>query len=91
MLPDRASLDAHVDALAQRIARFEPTAVARAKRAVLRAEKHVVEDLLAEAADIEEQFKMDNKPGNGRMKKFLEIGGQIVEGEKKLGELAAKL
>ena len=66
-------------------------AVARAKRSVLRAERGVVEDLLAEAGEIEEQFKMDNPPGNGRMMKFLQLGGQTIEGEKNLGLIAGKL
>jgi hypothetical protein len=70
---------------------MEPNAVARAKRSILRAERGVVEDLLAEADDINEQFKRDNLPDNLRMQKFLKIGGQTIAGEKALGVLAGRL
>lgn len=110
------ALEKFVDNLAERMARFEVNAVARAKACVLRAEKGVVDDLIAESLDFVELIKVgsrgcetsherfllfptllslclqvDNLPENGRLKKFLKIGGQTVEGESKLGELCSKL
>ncbi|KAI9006504.1 putative enoyl-CoA hydratase [Hyaloraphidium curvatum] len=86
-------LEAHVYRLAERIAKFEPNAVARAKQCVLRAEKGVVEDLIAESQDFSELMKVDNWPENLRMKKYVskEIGGQTVEGESKVGETVGLL
>ncbi|KAI9010293.1 putative enoyl-CoA hydratase [Hyaloraphidium curvatum] len=80
-------LEAHVSRLAERIARFEPNAVARAKRSVLRAERGVAEDLLAEAADNAETFRTEG----GRMTRMVEMGAQTVEGGARLAELVAKL
>jgi hypothetical protein len=47
-----------VDRLAERIAKFEVNAVMRAKQCVLRAEKGIVEDLLAEQLDFVELIKV---------------------------------
>ncbi|KAI9029422.1 putative enoyl-CoA hydratase [Hyaloraphidium curvatum] len=85
------ALEAHVTRLAERMAKFEPNAVARAKQCVLRAEKGVIEDAIAESVDFAELLKVDSWEENGRMKKFLKIGGQTVEGEKKLGFLCGQL
>lgn len=52
------ALYAHVDKLAERIAKFEVNAVARAKQCVLRAEKNVVEDLIGEQLDFAELMKV---------------------------------
>ena len=49
--PTPEALEAHVDRLADRMSKFEVNAIARAKQCVLRAEKGVIEDLLAEQQD----------------------------------------
>ena len=75
--------------LARRIAGFPPHAVAAAKACVLRAEKEVVPDLLVEAY----AFNQTLAPGATRhaLQAFLDRGGQTVEGESRLGELATEL
>lgn len=75
--------------LARRIAGFPPHAVAAAKACVLRAEADVVPDLLAEAY----AFNQTLEPAATRhaLQAFLDRGGQTVEGEQRLGELATEL
>jgi enoyl-CoA hydratase/carnithine racemase len=78
-----------VDRLAARIASFPPHAVAEAKAAVLRTEKEVVPDLLAEAAAFNRTL---GGPGTREaMERFLARGGQTPEGEERLGALAGEL
>ena len=78
-----------VDRLAARIASFPPHAVAAAKASVLRAEKDVVADLLAEGAAFNRTL---GGPGTREtMERFLASGGQTVAGEQRLGELAGQL
>jgi enoyl-CoA hydratase/carnithine racemase len=78
-----------VDRLTRRIAGFPVHAVAEAKAAVLRAEKEVEGDLLAEAAAF--QRTLGDPSARVAMERFLERGGQTVEGELRLGELCAEL
>ncbi len=79
----------HVHRLAARIASFPPHAVAAAKASVLRAEKDVVADLLAEGAAFQDTL---GGPGTRvAMERFMSQGGQTREGEMRLGELAAEL
>ena len=78
-----------VDRLAARIASFPRLAVQEAKAAVLRAEKEVQADLLAEAAAFNRTLA--DPEAQQAMRRFLEIGGQTVEGELRLGDLAAEL
>ena len=78
-----------VDRMARRIAAFPAHAVAAAKAAVVRAEKGIEEDLLAEGGAFNGTL---GGPGTRRaMERFLELGGQTREGELRLGELAGDL
>ncbi|MFT3853793.1 MAG: enoyl-CoA hydratase/isomerase family protein [Ilumatobacteraceae bacterium] len=78
-----------VDRLARRIAGFPPHAVRAAKEAVLRAERGVVEDLLAEGAAFD--ATLGEPRACAAMEAFLANGGQTPEGELRLGELAGEL
>jgi enoyl-CoA hydratase/carnithine racemase len=78
-----------VDRLARRIAGFPPHAVRAAKEAVLRAERGVTEDLLAEGATF--QSTLGEPRARAAMEAFLSNGGQTPEGEQRLGELAGEL
>lgn len=79
----------YVDRLATRIASFPPHAVAAAKAMVLRAEKEVVPDLLAEGGAFNRTL---GAPGTREaMERFLAAGGQTPEVESRLGEAAADL
>lgn len=74
-----------VERLAARIASYPPHAVAAAKAAVLRAEKDVEADLLAEGNAFSGTL---GGPGTREaMERFLAMGGQTAEGEKRLGSL----
>jgi enoyl-CoA hydratase/carnithine racemase len=84
-----AELWPFVDRLAARIASFPPHAVAAAKASVLRAEKEVPADLLAEAAAF--NATLAHAETQGAMARFFELGGQTVEGESRLGALAGEL
>jgi enoyl-CoA hydratase/carnithine racemase len=82
-------LHAFVARLARRIASFPPHAVAAAKAAVLRAEKEVEADLLAEGHAFNGTL---GHPDTVRLlQSFLDRGGQTREGEQRLGELAGEL
>lgn len=84
-----AELWGFVARLAARIASFPPHAVAEAKASVLRAEKDVGTDLLAEGAAFNRTLR---GPGTREaMERFLAAGGQTVDGERRLGELAGEL
>ena len=84
-----AELWPFVNRLAARIASFPPHAVAAAKASVLRAEKDVVADLLAEGEAFNGTL---GGPGTrAAMERFLASGGQTVAGEQRLGELAGEL
>jgi enoyl-CoA hydratase/carnithine racemase len=78
-----------VDRLAGRIASFPPHAVAAAKASVLRAEKEVVADLLAEAAAF--NATLGEPSARALMQRFLDRGGQTAEVELRLGEVAGRL
>jgi len=78
-----------VDRLARRIASFPAHAVAAAKAAVLRAERGVTDDLLAEGGAFSGTL---GDPGTqDAMRAFLAHGGQTRNGELRLGELAGEL
>jgi enoyl-CoA hydratase/carnithine racemase len=84
-----AELWPYVDRLSARIASFPPHAVAAAKASVLRAEKEVVADLLAEGEAFNGTL---GGPGTrDAMERFLASGGQTVIGEQRLGDLAGEL
>lgn len=78
-----------VHRLARRIAGFPPHAVAAAKAAVLRSEKEVEADLLAEGAAF--NGTLGHPRAIAAMQRFLEIGGQTRDGELRLDALAADL
>jgi len=78
-----------VDRLAARIASYPPHAVAAAKASVLRAEGDVVADLLAESATF--SGTLGDPSTQAAMARFFELGGQTVEGESRLGELAGEI
>lgn len=78
-----------VDRLAARIARFPPHAVAAAKAAVLRAETGVVDDLLAEGAAFNATLSQPSTVA--ALQAFMDAGGQTVETERRLGEVAGSL
>ncbi len=78
-----------VDRLARRIAGFPPHAVAAAKAAVLRAEGDVVPDLVAEGAAF--GGTLGHPATRAAMAAFMAGGGQTVEGERRLGDLAGEL
>jgi enoyl-CoA hydratase/carnithine racemase len=82
-------IDAFVDRLAGRIASFPAPAVAAAKASVLRAEAGVREQLLAEGDAFDATLGDDTT--RRMLERFLELGGQTPEGERRLGELAAVL
>jgi enoyl-CoA hydratase/carnithine racemase len=75
--------------LARRIASFPPHAVAAAKACVLRAEKDVVADLLAESAAF--NTTLGAPATRDAMAAFLAGGGQTRLGEQRLGDLAAEI
>ncbi|MFM7872941.1 MAG: enoyl-CoA hydratase/isomerase family protein [Actinomycetota bacterium] len=80
-----AELWPFVDRLARRIASFPSHAVAAAKAAVLRAEKGVPEDLLAEGNAF--SATLGHPDTQAAMRRFLERGGQTPAGEAVLGSL----
>ena len=81
----RKKLWAHVERLAARIASYPPHAVAAAKVSVLRAEKDVEADLLAEGNAFAATL---GGPGTREaMEHFLRNGGQTKKGEDDLGNL----
>ncbi len=82
-------IDAFVDRLAGRIASFPAGAVAAAKASVVRSETGVEADLLAESAAFNATLVHDDT--HDRMQRFLDVGGQTPEGERRLGELAGEL
>ncbi len=78
-----------VNRIARRIASFPPHAVAAAKAAVVRGEKEVGADLLAEGAAF--NATLGHPSTVAAMQRFLDIGGQTLGGELRLGDLAAEL
>ena len=78
-----------VDRLAGRIASYPVHAVAAAKECVLRAEVGIPEQLIAESVAFSAALKDDET--RSRLEHFLALGGQTVEGERRLGELAGEL
>jgi enoyl-CoA hydratase/carnithine racemase len=78
-----------VDRLAVRIARFPPHAVAAAKASVLRAESGVAEQLLAEGDAF--TATLSEPSAQRAMRRFLELGGQTPDGERRLAELVGEI
>jgi enoyl-CoA hydratase/carnithine racemase len=85
----QAEMDAFIERLTSRIASFPPYAVAAAKEAVLRVEKDIMDDLLAER---EPTSRVRRLPATREaVDRFLREGGQTVEGEVRLGDLLGEL
>lgn len=82
-------LTAFVDRLAARIASFPAHAVAAAKASVVAADGVLTADLLAEGNAF--NATLGGEGTQDAMRRFLEMGGQTPEGERRLGELAAEL
>ena len=78
-----------VDRLVGRIASFPAHAVAAAKASVVRAEAGVADDLLAEGAAF--NATLADAETQAAMTTFFDLGGQTVEGESRLGQLAGEL
>jgi enoyl-CoA hydratase/carnithine racemase len=78
-----------VERLAERIARFPRHAVAAAKASIVRAETGVTEHLLSEA-DVFGRT-LGEPSARAAMERFLALGGQQPDGERRLGDLAAEL
>jgi enoyl-CoA hydratase/carnithine racemase len=79
----------HVNKLAARIASFPAHAVAAGKASVLRADKDIVADLIAEGAAF--QATLGGAGTREAMERFMASGGQSREGELRLGDLAGEL
>ena len=79
----------YVDALARRIASFPVEAVRLAKAAVNSADKPLHEGLADESYLFQQLLRTES--GQRNMKRFLEIGGQTREGERKVAELSGRL
>ncbi len=88
VLPD-AELRSFVDRLAARIASFPAHAVAAAKARVVAADGSLIDDLLAEATAFNATLGEPNTRSS--MRRFLDLGGQTPEGERRLGALAAEV
>ena len=85
----QSELDAFVERLVRRIASFPPYAVAAAKEAVLRVEKDIMADLIAEH---EPTSRVKERPETREaVDRFLKGGGQTVEGETRFGDLLGEL
>ncbi len=78
-----------VDRLAKRIASFPADAITLAKASVDSAEKELEEGLKDEAHNFQLTLRTDDAQTN--MRKFLELGGQTPEGEKRMGDLAREV
>ncbi len=78
-----------VDRLARRVASFPAQAVALAKQAVNAAEKPIAEGLADEAHLFDILLRTPEAKAN--MARFLEIGGQTREAERRMGALCAEL
>jgi enoyl-CoA hydratase/carnithine racemase len=87
-LPD-GELWPFVERLSRRIASFPPHAVAAAKASVLRAEKEVEADLLAEGALF--NGTLSDPSARQAMQRFMAGGGQTRDGEIRLGSLIEEL
>lgn len=87
-LPE-AALDAHVEGLARRIASFDPAAVRGAKQALLVATPDPTPGLLEETHIF--NGLQASSSGQAKMQRFLDIGGQTLEGERRIEDLSGEL
>ncbi len=84
-----SDITAFVDRLAGRIASYPAHAVAAAKASVVRADLAVTEQLLAEGAAF--NATLAEPSTQAAMRRFIDLGGQTPDGERRLGELAGEL
>lgn len=84
-----AEIGPYVDALARRIASFPPEAVRLAKQSVNAADRPLEDGLVEESFLFQQSIRTDGARRN--MAKFLQIGGQTPDGERRVGELNAEL
>ena len=82
-------INAHVDALARRIASFPPEAVKLGKQVVHAAALPLEEGLKVEAEHF--QTLMFTDDAMKKMTRFLELGGQTREGELRVADLSAEV
>jgi enoyl-CoA hydratase/carnithine racemase len=82
-------LDAHVDALARRIASFPAPAIAEAKAAVLAAEPDPAAGLEEESWRFQRLLRTAD--ARAAMEAFLQAGGQTPDGERRVAELTAEV
>jgi enoyl-CoA hydratase/carnithine racemase len=82
-------IDAHVSALARRIASFPPEAVRLAKQSINAAALPLAEGCRVEAELF--QTLMFTDAARAKMARFLELGGQTREGELRVAELSAEV
>ena len=83
-------LDSFVDALARRIASFPREAMALAKQSTLSAESLPLREGLLEEAYLFQRL-MRTQEATDFMRRFLEGGGQTIEGESRMGALCSEL
>lgn len=79
----------HVDRLAARVASYPVHAVRAAKESVLRAEVNVHDDLLAEGNAF--SATLGHPLTQAALQRFLDLGGQTVAGEQRLGDLMGEM
>lgn len=82
-------IDSFVDRLAGRIASFPRAAVVAAKASVASAEPGIVHRLLAEGTAF--NALLSDPQARAAMQRFLALGGQTPDGERRLGALAGEL
>lgn len=78
-----------VEKLARRLAGFSPEGLALAKAAILEAAPDPTAGLLSEAYLFDQTLRISGTPQ--KMRRFLELGGQTLEGERRIGELGAEI
>jgi enoyl-CoA hydratase/carnithine racemase len=81
-------LDDFTDAMAERIASFPPGAVRHAKAAMLAGDRSVESGLLSESHHFNQL--MATSIAEATMQRFLDLGGQTPEGERRVDELSAQ-
>ncbi len=84
-----AELDAYVDELAERIGSFDPAAVRGAKASMIYAASDLADGLIEETHIF--NGLQDSPNGRELMQRFLDLGGQTLEAERRIEELSGDL
>ena len=84
-----SELDKHVSWLAARIASFDHAAVIGAKASLLNSSPSPISGLLEESAQFSRLCYSEN--GQMLMQRFLDLGGQTIEGELRIPDLSAEV